>query len=43
MLGKGTEIKKALFVVFDYEGGGVVGSVKRLRSFFKSYDFFGVF
>ena len=32
------------FVVFDYKGGrGVGGNAKRLRSFFISYDFFGVF
>ena len=41
---KGRGKKRPVFVVFDYEGGeGVSGYVKRLRSFFISYAFFGVF
>ena len=35
--------KRPFFEVFDNEGGGVGGNVKRLRSFFISYAFFGVF
>ena len=44
MLGKGSK-KEAIFIVFDYEGGGR-GSAKMQKdyiAFFISYTFFGVF